>query len=163
GGGPVKQELTVHMDNALLGMLQGSHFGSGGIIFHHGEPWTKLFGPLFVYVNEGPSIDALWADAKERSQAEMAQWPCRWLKIEVLPGRDTDLGELEWQPVKHGRTLWQIGIADRSSHEFKGGDNYRHYGNYLRYPREFPDDVTFVIGKSKESADWNFAQWSWYC
>src|SRR5262249_29833175 len=34
--------------------------------------------------------------------------------------------------------------------------------NFLRYPKEFPDDVTFVVGKSKEAKDWNFAHWSWY-
>jgi rhamnogalacturonan endolyase len=30
-GGPIKQELTVHQDNTLLNMLQGGHFGAGGI------------------------------------------------------------------------------------------------------------------------------------
>ena len=48
------------------------------------------------------------------------------------------------------------------SQEFKGGDNYRHYDNFPRYPKEFPEDVTFTIGKSKEDEDWNFAQWSIY-
>jgi len=245
GGGPVKQELTVHMENVVLGMLQGGHFGSGGLQFKEGEPWAKLFGPLFVYVNQGPSVDAMWDEAKKRADAEAAKWPYAWLEhedyprergtvsgrvrltdggdtkgawvilappgedwtqsskgydfwtragiggtfslagvrpgrytlfvsgadqfedfrregVEVGPGKETDLGELKWGPVKHGARLWQIGVADRTSAEFKGGDNYRHYGNYLRYPKEFPDDVTFVVGKSKEADDWNFAQWSWY-
>jgi hypothetical protein len=85
----------------------------------------------------------------------------RWENVEVKEGTN-DLGELTWKPVTHGRTLWQIGVADRSSHEFKGGDNYRHYDNFLRYLREFPDDVTFVIGKSREAEDRNFAQWATY-
>jgi rhamnogalacturonan endolyase len=42
------------------------------------------------------------------------------------------------------------------------GDNVRHYGNFLRYVDNFPADVTFYIGRSVESRDWNFAQWSWY-
>ena len=245
GGGPIKQELTVHKDNVVLGMLQGGHFGSGGLQFKAGEEWAKLFGPLFVYVNQGPSVDALWDDARKRADAEVARWPYAWLEhkeyprergrvsgqvrltdggdtkeawvvlappgedwtqsskgydfwtraggdgkftvtgvrpgrytlfvsganqfedfrregVEVQPGKETDLGELKWEPIRHGERLWQIGVADRTSAEFKGGDNYRHYGNFLRYPKEFPDDVTFVVGKSKEADDWNFAQWSWY-
>jgi rhamnogalacturonan endolyase len=82
--------------------------------------------------------------------------------VEVTGGAVTDLKDLLWQPVKHGRTLWQIGIADHSPGEFKGGDNYRHYENFARYPKEFPDDVTFTIGRSKEREDWNFAQWAIY-
>jgi rhamnogalacturonan endolyase len=82
--------------------------------------------------------------------------------VEVTSDAATELGELTWRPVKHGRTLWQIGTADRSTREFKGGDDARHYENYARYPREFPDDVTFVIGKSRERDDWNFAQWAIY-
>jgi rhamnogalacturonan endolyase len=244
-GGPIKQNLTVHMDNVVLGMLACGHFGSGSLAFRAGEPWTKLYGPLLVYLNEGPTVTAMWADAQQRAAAERAQWPYAWLDTadyprergtvtgrvqltgggsaagawavltasgadwtqlgkgynfwtlldaagrftlpQVRPGRytlfvsganqfedyrhenvvvtagtTTDLGDLQWQPIRHGRALWQIGLADRSSHEFKGGDNYRHYGNFLRYPREFPADVTFVIGQSREQEDWNFAQWNWY-
>jgi rhamnogalacturonan endolyase len=58
--------------------------------------------------------------------------------------------------------LWQIGVADRSTREFKNGDDVRHYDNFIRYAREFPDDVTFTIGKSETDKDWNFAQWGWY-
>jgi rhamnogalacturonan endolyase len=245
GGGPFKQELTVHKENTLLGMLVGGHFGSGGLRFGDGEPWDKVYGPLFVYVNSGESVDAMWDDAKKRADAEAAQWPYGWLEkreypltrgnvagalrladggsakdawiilsppdedwtqvlkgydfwtradadgrfkltkvrpgsytlravgadqfeefrredVRVEAGKDTDLGELKWEPIKHGRRLWQIGVADRSSAEFKGGDDCRHYDNFARYARAFPDDVTFVIGKSKEAEDWGFAQWSTY-
>jgi rhamnogalacturonan endolyase len=244
GGGPFKQELTVHEGNTLLAMFVGGHFGSGGLQFRADEPWHKVYGPVFVYFNQGPSVDALWEDAKQRAETEVGQWPYAWLNradyptnrgtirgsvkladgtgargawamlappdedwtqvikgydywsrvdadgrfelSKVRPGRyalvmvganqfeefrgpvidvnsgNSDLGELVWQPVKHGRTLWQIGVADRSAAEFKGGDNSRHYENFLRYPAEFPDDVTFVVGRSKERDDWNFAQWAWY-
>jgi len=82
--------------------------------------------------------------------------------VEVTAGAVADLKDELCQTVKHGRTLWQIGIADHSSSEFKGGDNYRHYENFARYPKEFPEDVTFIIGRSKEKEDWNFAQWAIY-
>lgn len=83
--------------------------------------------------------------------------------ITAEAGRTQNLGTLDWKPVTRGRTLWQIGTADRSTREFRNGDDVRHWANFLRYPKDFPDDVTFVIGKSRERADWNFAQWTWYC
>jgi len=79
GGGPFKQELTVHKENTLLGMLVGGHFGSGGLRFKEDELWAKVYGPLFVYLNEGNTVDAAWADAKQRAAAEVAKWPYPWL------------------------------------------------------------------------------------
>jgi len=73
-----------------------------------------------------------------------------------------NLGTLNWQPATHGQKLWQIGMPDRSSQEFKDGLNYRHFTNYLRYADVCPDDVTYTVGQSKDSEDWNFAQWGWY-
>ena len=82
--------------------------------------------------------------------------------VTVQPGQTTNLGLLRWQPVTHGETLWQIGTPDRSAQEFRDGDNARHYANYLRYAANFPNDVTFTVGKSHEATDWNYAQWTWY-
>jgi rhamnogalacturonan endolyase len=245
-GGPLRQELTVHMDNVLLWMFQGTHFGAGGINLKAGQKWSLFYGPAFVYFNQGSSIDALWQDARIRAVSEETRWPynfvnnpdyplsrgtvigqvklgngdstkgawavlappgtkdwCQssggytfWTRtddsghfvipkvrpgsytlfvsganqfvdyrqdgIQVAPGKIIDLGTLTWKPVTHGHTLWQIGVADRSTREFKNGDDVRHYDNFIRYAREFPDDVTFTIGKSETDKDWNFAQWGWY-
>lgn len=30
------------------------------------EPWKKMFGPVFVYLNSGSSSDLLWTDAKRQ-------------------------------------------------------------------------------------------------
>jgi rhamnogalacturonan endolyase len=245
-GGPLRQELTVHMDNVLLWMFQGTHFGAGAIDLKAGQKWSLFYGPAFVYFNQGGSIDALWRNARIRAVSEETRWPydfannpdyplsrgtvigqiklgngestkgawavlappgtkdwCQsnggytfWTRtddsghffipkvrpgsytlfvsganqfvdyrqdaIQVGPGKIIDLGTLTWKPVTHGHTLWQIGVADRSTREFKNGDNVRHYDNFIRYAREFPDDVTFTIGKSEAAKDWNFAQWGWY-
>ncbi len=82
--------------------------------------------------------------------------------IEVVSAKPLDLGTLNWTAISHGKTLWQIGLPDRSSREFKDGDDVRHFVNYLHYGERFPNDVTFTIGKSKEKDDWNYAQWGWY-
>ena len=61
-----------------------------------------------------------------------------------------------------GRRVWQVGTADRSTEEYANGDDFHHWGLWRRYPSDFPQDVNFVIGKSKEREDWNFAHWNWY-
>ncbi len=81
--------------------------------------------------------------------------------VEVKAGA-VDLGVIKWTAITHGKTLWQIGMPDRSTQEFKDGLNYRHFTNLTRYPVSFPNDVTFTIGKSKEAEDWNFAQYQVY-
>jgi len=78
--------------------------------------------------------------------------------IDVKQGKDINLGTIKWQPVKHGEQIWQIGIPDRTAAEFYHGDDYRHWGMWLEYPKEFPDDVVFEIGKSSERKDWNYVK-----
>jgi rhamnogalacturonan endolyase len=81
--------------------------------------------------------------------------------VEVKPGSN-ELGSLVWTPTTHGRTLWQVGDADRSTGEFMDGENPRNYETYLRYFKAFPDDVIFTIGQSDPKRDWYYAHWSWF-
>ncbi|NNM86469.1 MAG: hypothetical protein HKL96_12035 [Phycisphaerales bacterium] len=81
--------------------------------------------------------------------------------VVVRPGEAANLGRLAWPPAP-GEVLWQIGIADRSTREFRHGDNVRHWGNFRFYHRDFPNDVNYIIDKSTPEKDWNYAQWSWY-
>ncbi len=81
----------------------------------------------------------------------------------VAPNKVTHLDNLLWRRHTKGKMLWEIGTADRSTREFFDGNNVRHYGNFLRYPVNFPNDVTYTIGRSTPAKDWNFAQWGWYC
>ncbi len=78
--------------------------------------------------------------------------------ITVAPGKSLDLGRLEWKPVRDGRQLWDIGVANRSAEEFLHGDHYWQWGLYNEYPKDFPNDVNFVIGRSDYHRDWNYAQ-----
>jgi rhamnogalacturonan endolyase len=253
-GGPLHQELTVHQGpvengpqtNIMQWIFQGKHFGAPGVVMKADEAWSKFYGPMFIYINHGPNVEALWADAKKRTAAEEKKWPYSFIKnaeyplvrgtvtgqvkvagggsvkdawvVLSAPGEDdfcmaakgyefwtkadeegrfsiakvrpgkyrlhvsggnqfedfhhdgvvvsaggkTDVGTLDWKPVTHGKTLWQIGMPDRGTAEFKRGDDVRHYDNFQRYLQDFPNDVTFTIGTSKESDDWNFCQWGWY-
>ena len=78
--------------------------------------------------------------------------------ITVSQGQTLDLQTLSWTPRRHGRQLWQIGIPDRTAKEFRHGNDYRHWGLWLQYPKDFPNDVNFIIGQSHERTDWNYAQ-----
>jgi len=78
--------------------------------------------------------------------------------LTVAAGKKLTLGKIAWQPVRYGRQLWDIGIPNRTGAEFFKGDQYFHWGWYLQYPKLFPYDVKYVIGKSDYRQDWFFEQ-----
>ena len=77
-------------------------------------------------------------------------------RVKVAAGATTNVGMLTWKPDVRGKILWQIGVPDRTSQEFRHGDEPRQYGRWLKYAGDFPNDVTFEIGKSRERTDWNY-------
>jgi rhamnogalacturonan endolyase len=78
--------------------------------------------------------------------------------ITVSAGQNLALGNLNWQPVRYGKQLWDIGIPNRNGAEFFKGNEYFHWGWYLEYAKLFPNDVNFVVGKSDFHKDWFFEQ-----
>jgi rhamnogalacturonan endolyase len=78
--------------------------------------------------------------------------------IVVEAGKNLSLGKVNWQPVRFGKQLWDIGIPNRNGSEFFKGNDYFHWGWYLEYPKLFPNDVNFTIGKSDFRKDWFFEQ-----
>jgi rhamnogalacturonan endolyase len=80
--------------------------------------------------------------------------------ITVEAGRNLNLGKLDWQPVRYGKQIWEIGYPDRTAGKFYKGDgaNYWLWGWCLRYGDLFPDDITYTIGKSDYHKDWFFEE-----
>jgi rhamnogalacturonan endolyase len=78
--------------------------------------------------------------------------------IIVAAGERRSLGRLEWTPTRFGRTLWEIGVPDRTAREFRHGDHYWQWGLYFDYAKEVPEDVNFRIGASDWRKDWNYVQ-----
>ncbi len=78
--------------------------------------------------------------------------------IVVRSGQSEHLNGQTWTPQRYGRTLWQIGVPDRTAREFRHGDHYWQWGLYLDYPKDFPEDVDYVIGRSDWRRDWNYVQ-----
>jgi len=77
--------------------------------------------------------------------------------VTVGPGKAVDLGELSWVPVRRGRQIWEVGVANRTGAEFAGGDRFFEPDITLQYPKIFPNDVTYTIGESKPARDWFYA------
>jgi rhamnogalacturonan endolyase len=78
--------------------------------------------------------------------------------VVVEAGKNLSLKNVNWQPVRFGKQLWDIGVPNRNGSEFFKGDDYFHWGWYLQYPKLFPSDVNFTIGESDFHKDWFFEQ-----
>ncbi len=71
-----------------------------------------------------------------------------------VKGDKLDLGVVEWDAPYHPNLIFQLGKADRMAGEFKFGSAPRTN----QWVDQIPRDLTFTIGKSKESEDWYYAQ-----
>jgi len=259
-GGPMKRELTGHMNPVLLNMLNGTHYSMGTqLVMEAGRDFSKTYGPYFVYANsyQGPRgastaevAAALWHDAQDQALAERSAWPYSWFQNDrfvpaagrgavtgtltvadsgkpgasaagawvglapedqggdfqlqgrtyqfwvkadgdghfsipnVLPGTynllafgggnigtfkqaavtvqagaPQELGTLTWTPPRVARTLFEIGIPDRDSREFRNGAF--HYSLWSTYQQSLAEQVngyTFTVGQSDWRTQWNYAQ-----
>jgi rhamnogalacturonan endolyase len=77
-------------------------------------------------------------------------------EVVVPAGKTVDLGSITWTPVRKGRQLWEVGIANRTGLEFAGADKFWVPEQPLEYAKLFPNDVNFVVGKSDFRKDWWF-------
>jgi rhamnogalacturonan endolyase len=84
--GPLHFELTGHIDDGdggdptLLDYWRGTHYGGSELNFDANEAWTKVVGPIFIYVPTGNDPKALFTDAKQKAKAEQARWPYNFVQ-----------------------------------------------------------------------------------
>jgi rhamnogalacturonan endolyase len=78
--------------------------------------------------------------------------------VQVSPGQTLDLGKIIWRPRHYGWVAWQLATPDHSAGKFAHGADLSRWGLWTLNPREFPNGVNFIIGKSDPAKDWNFAQ-----
>ncbi len=83
--GPTHVELTGHIDDGdggdptLLDYWRGTHYGGSELNFGDKEAWTKVVGPIFIYVPTGADPKTLFVDAKKEAKIEQARWPYNWV------------------------------------------------------------------------------------
>ncbi|KAB1200277.1 Rhamnogalacturonate lyase [Morella rubra] len=95
-GGPIKQNLTSHVGPITLAMFLSAHYGGEDLVLKlkPDEPWKKVFGPIFIYLNCEPDgndddpVLRLWEDAKKQMRIEVESWPYKFPASEDFPSSD---------------------------------------------------------------------------
>ncbi|KAK2981047.1 hypothetical protein RJ640_005939 [Escallonia rubra] len=92
-GGPLKQDLTSHVNPTTLAIFVTSHYAGEDLVvkFGAGEIWKKVFGPVFIYLNsvsDGAQALSLWDDAKYQMNKEVKDWPYSFPASEDFQGSD---------------------------------------------------------------------------
>lgn len=155
-GGPLKRELTAHMNHTLLNMLNGSHYGMGNqLSMPANSAFRKTYGPYFVYANsyhgkdsdsQAQVVAALWQDAQAQARAEQSAWPYAWFKsADYVPeaGRGAVAGTLQVKdpgnPGAHAGGAW-IGLAPDD-----GGTDFQMQGRTYQFWVKTSADGRFAI------------------
>jgi rhamnogalacturonan endolyase len=118
------------------------------------QHWSKNLDPSgrFTIEKVPPGAYTLFAYADgvlgEYSKAD----------VTVPAGGKVDLGKLVWTPVRYGRTVWEVGTADRDPREFAYADHFFQPASQLKYTEMFPQGVVYRIGRSTPGKDWFFVQ-----
>ena len=89
--------------------------------------------------------------------------------VAVKAGAATELGTITWTPVRIGATVFELGSPNRKANEFRHGEDYWNpgtppklgfptpvWGGQMEFPLDFPDGMTYTVGKSQWPTDWNY-------
>ncbi|CAN1787472.1 Rhamnogalacturonate lyase [Linum perenne] len=106
-GGPIKQDLTSHVGPIVLNMFTSTHYAGKDLntAYRNGEPWKKVLGPVFVYLNSGDT-STLWRDAKQQMHTEVKSWPYDFVNSEDFP-----------TALQRGSVVGQLILRDRYINE----------------------------------------------
>lgn len=127
--GPLHFELTGHIDDGdggdptLLNYWRGTHYGSSELNFDNNEYWTKVVGPMFIYVPTGSDPKSLFVDANKQVKVEQARWPYSWVE-----GKDVDYPKANERVTVKGK----IKLVDPQA-------TIKKFGNIL-VGLSYPDD-----------------------
>jgi rhamnogalacturonan endolyase len=157
------QRATV---KGRLTMSDGSSPAGAWALLSHPDPvngWQWEHGPYWFFVRTGSDGSFLLPNVRPGQYSLSIDQPGEWGElrrdnINVIAGASVDLGDLTFTPESHGKTIWQIGIPNRTSKEFRNGNNFHQWDNLLTYRPSFPNDVDYFIGKSDYAKDWNYIQ-----
>ena len=79
--------------------------------------------------------------------------------ITVSANATTNLGAINWSPPRAQNLLFQLGIPDHSTQEYRFGDLMKQFGLWWRYANEMgTNDLNFTVGQSNVANNWYYAQ-----
>ena len=79
--------------------------------------------------------------------------------VQVATDQTTDLGAIRWNPPRRAHLLWRVGTPDRSTAEFRFGNEMRQFGLWWRYLQEMGTrELTYTVGQSQPAKNWYYAQ-----
>ncbi|PHT84388.1 hypothetical protein T459_12831 [Capsicum annuum] len=102
-------QMAVLPRDAILQMFHSAHYAGEDLVskFGLGEPWKKVFGPVFIYLNSVTSEKdplTLWEDAKEQMQIQVQSWPYSFPCSEDFPSSSQHAGS--WQRECKDYQFW---------------------------------------------------------
>jgi autotransporter-associated beta strand protein len=97
--------------------------------------------------------------------------PATPFSVTVTGGTTTNLGTITWTPTRVGPTVFELGYPDRTAHKFRHGDDFwvgaigpsptepsPIWTQFLNYPFDFPNGMTYTVGVNQWPTDWDFIQ-----
>jgi rhamnogalacturonan endolyase len=95
--------------------------------------------------------------------------PAKPFFVNVTAGQTSDLRTITWTPHRVGATVFELGTPDRKAGEFRHGDDFWSptpapkvgyptpvWGGQVEFPLDFPDGMTYTVGRSRWPIDWNY-------
>ena len=143
-GGATKVELTGHLDDndpgdpTLLDYWRGTHYGGSVLPLAAGEKWSKVVGPILVYLNSGADPNGLYKDALAQAAKEGAQWPYDWVAGVDYPHkaeRATVTGQLTLNdPQAKTKALPNllVGLAYKDDSRINWQNDAKHYEFWVK-------------------------------
>lgn len=97
--------------------------------------------------------------------------PAAPFSVTVTGGATTALGSVVWTPTRVGPSVFEIGYPDRTARQFRHGEDWwvgdigpsptspsPVWSKWMAFPFDFPSGPNYVVGSSRWTTDWNFAQ-----
>ncbi|MEZ5275340.1 MAG: DUF1961 family protein [Opitutaceae bacterium] len=123
--------------------------------------WMRNVGPYSYWAQVGSDGSFEITDVHPGNYTLYAFQPgvygeARPRSVQVTADEVTTMDPIKIDPVSNGTLLWRIGVPDGTAMEFKNGRNYHQWDNYIRYRKDFPNEVNYIVGESDWSKDWNY-------
>ena len=143
GCGPLNQDLMVHYDAIALNYLASEHFGKG--IFKINPSFNKVYGPWFIYLNNG-SLQ----DVQNRANFEKKHWPSKWIDDSDLPSKLYSLsGEINTEYQAKNCTVVLTSHSNQEIPIYQQQDSFSYYSK--------TDNGKFVLRNIRPGHYWLYA------